>query len=215
MGNTIGMHARTLIRKKLVALVLIIPLLAILFFLSLFVTKIPPFAGFIILASIFLVMDIYNIFYAIFFDKVSSLEQEKILQEVKGLPILIFLSFVLIVGTGSMMNIPLANYATQLSQFSLLAGLLLIINEFWISFSIIKFYDSARNKLFTSLKQKYTNSIHGEIISVVVHVITLFIVASKLPRPHDLISFGYLLLILVSGVLYGIKKLKEVTSIIS
>ena len=106
----------------------------------------------------------------------------------------------------------LMRLTTQLGQLSLIAGLLLIINEFWISLSIGKFYNSARKNLFIPLKQKYTNNVRGEIISVVVHVITLFSVASKLPRPHDFISFGYLFLILVLGVLYGIKKFKEVTS---
>jgi len=212
MVSAIGANTKILIRRKLVSFVFIITLMAVLFFSSLFVTKIPPFAGFIIFASIFLVMDICNIFYSIFFGRVSSLTQEKIFQEVKGLPILMFLSFALIIGAGSMMNIPLTNYTTQLGQLSLIAGLLLIINEFWISLSIGKFYNSARKNLFIPLKQKYTNNVRGEIISVVVHVITLFSVASKLPRPHDFISFGYLFLILVLGVLYGIKKFKEVTS---
>jgi hypothetical protein len=211
--SAIGTNTKIILKRKLTSFIFLVPLLVVLFFSSLFITNAPPFIGFVIMASIFFVTDTYNIFYSIFFSRVSSLPQEKIVQEVKGLPILTLLSFVLIVGTGSMMNVPLMNYATQLSQLSLIAGLLLIINEFWLSYSVAKFYNSARKGLTDSLVQKYTSSVRGEIVSATIHIIMLIGIASKLSWPHNFISFGYLFLIAIFGILFSVKKLKEVISV--
>ncbi|MBS3080600.1 hypothetical protein J4221_03955 [Candidatus Pacearchaeota archaeon] len=191
------------IKRKIIGFLLFFALAIIVYFISIFYKNIPIIISFILIYLLYAIRISSNFIYASYLYKFSNLKDSDIETEAKGFYFLGILSFPIILITGFLMNMLLQspNYAAGFVQIFLLFSFFILLNEFFIIYSISKIQKLTLKKDYTKIKEQ--NPISFVIMMIIENVGAIFFLialALRLDFPINFISLFFLFIMIIVTV---------------
>ncbi|MDP3955809.1 MAG: hypothetical protein Q8Q18_01010 [bacterium] len=203
--DRVGLTTKQTLKQKFLLFLLFLLLIVTITIAGEFVSSFSPFVGFVLYASVLLTVNLSDALYSFYFRKISLLNPEEVLKEIKWVPLVIGLSMFSIFLIGSFLNIPLNHYNTQANQIVLLVGFVYVVKEFWLMFLAANTYKKMKQNLILSPKNYWAMLLEWAITAVI-FLQALFAIALKLPSIDKYLSISFIVIVVLTGGFYLYKN---------